>query len=911
MNDQLFNHAEPETVRGIITRIFWREGTRLIAQITTSSQSRTNAGKRFPSTLSVLGTMADPKEQQEYEFTGTLSFNKQYSRHQLSFEAYHTILPDDRDGIIDYLINVAKWLGPKHAKEVVDAFGDDTLNVLKNDPDRVAAAKIAGLTMDRITEMQESLKRNEKLEAAMVETSTLLAGVVGPITIRKAITKWACDAATKIRTNPFVLMGLPGIGFKVADAVHRKLNGKPGDPIRHDAAVLYSLNESAYGNGHTAIPLNDLDMNVRKLVETFDSGAINRAIEREDVVSVSNEVTDLRYGLADIVEAESYAASKMQAIVDIGEAAEIPPVQVSPKDMATDQAQAVEQFANARVFILTGGPGTGKTWTVARIVEALRASLLTVSLCAPTGKAAKQITLAMQAVGGGQATTIHSLLEAGVDPETEEFAFGRNEHNQLEDDVIVVDETSMVDVNLFHSLLRAVPDTTRLLFVGDSYQLPSVGPGAVLRDMIRAGIPHAELTEIKRNAGRLVLACHAIKDGQTPTPSEKLDLENGENWRHLDVGTPSDVLDMTRTLLTNNIPDLGIDPVWDVQVISPTNEAGALSCKAFNDMLQPILNPNGCDMKGVKGFRTGDKVVRVRNGVVKGWNTTPDSIFEAQPLPNGRINRKLSLGKDQPKPPDSGETRIVNGDIGKIIGLDADKLIVHFPFPDRVVALPKNEHKLKLAYCLTCHKMQGSETPVVILPLHTSMNKSPILNREWLYTAMSRAKRFIITVGQLDTMVPAIAKIGNDARKTTLQDWIQRDRKPRTSNEVADGGETSKPVTLDDITKAADALQHAKDARSPIVNVTELEKGAAEVLKNANLPKPPAGIPNHPGMVAVADPFGMVNDLLELDSGIGENDVKFLDGLFEKLNEDPDLALSERQLAWLNDLWDKHGHRVS
>jgi exodeoxyribonuclease V alpha subunit len=313
-------------------------------------------------------------------------------------------------------------------------------------------------------------------------------------------------------------------------------------------------------------------------------------------------------------------------------------------------------------------------------------------------------------------------------------------------DLVVVDEFSMVDVSLAASLFRAIAPGTRLLIVGDHYQLPSVGPGSVLRDLLAAGVPACELTEIKRNTGDIVLACHAIKAGQPVMPSLQLVPEEGLNFRHLEVSDPYQIQEIIRELVTVRMPQRGYDPVWDVQVISPMNEKTLLSCLHINEMLQAALNPMGKEVKGTP-FRLGDKVIQRKNETI-------------------------------------GEVFVVNGDQGTLTFYDDQekrdrfgvqpptfKLHVEFQDPARQAHIPVKDHHLALAYCLTIHKLQGSEAPVIIIPVHNSFGA--FFNRELIYTGISRARDICITVGQWGALEAAVGRVGNNRRITRLAEMIQ------------------------------------------------------------------------------------------------------------------------------------------
>ena len=459
-----------------------------------------------------------------------------------------------------------------------------------------------------------------------------------------------------------------------------------------------------------------------------------------------------RWATPRIARAEENVAAKIRTILD--NESPLEEVNINTEGFARDQIEATELFKKSRLFILTGPPGTGKTYMLARLVEAMRGQLI--EMCAPTGKAAKQISMSMEKTTGHKARTIHSLLCPQMNEETLEFEFIHGPKNPLPVDFLVIDEMSMVDIRLAESLFMALDNKTRILIVGDQYQLPSVGPGSVLRDMLAANVPNYELSEIKRNQGLIVKACHSIKNGIRPTPcTGRLDLEQGFNWRHVQSESTNEIMEIVKNLYTYAIPALEIaDMQTVVLTISPMNERGDLSCEKMNKAIQEILKRDRVAVAGLE-FSVGDKIVRLKNGLVTGQT----------------IEKGVD---DDPDECENQKVRIVNGDVGIVEAIEGNKIQIRFSNPERVVWLPKSDHNVKLAYCMTCHKMQGSEAKIVIMPMHKEFTYSPIMTNEWVYTAFSRAKIALITVGQFETIRSAMRKTGNDKRKTLLQRMIDR-----------------------------------------------------------------------------------------------------------------------------------------
>jgi len=401
------------------------------------------------------------------------------------------------------------------------------------------------------------------------------------------------------------------------------------------------------------------------------------------------------------------------------------------------QACALDMVKNYQISVLSGSAGTGKTTAVKMIINWAISQSMRVLCCCPSGKAAKR----MNEATGFPAATIHKALQAHM--EKGQFVFLHNESDPVMADLIIVDECSMVGNSLLAKLLAAVPEGCKVLLIGDPRQLPSVQAGNVFLDIIKSEcIPHTALTETFRFSGDIIKACTAIRDGHYYTPSSTLDPDSGKNLRHIECDNQEHILDIITTLIKERIPERGYHPIWDCQVISPVNERGALSCKAINTRLRNELNPlsSGSIQAKDTEFRVGDKVINTKN-------------------------REISLTAKQP-------SYIVNGDMGEVFIIPTDKKQIGIRFfdPERETMLPKKDKSILGAYCITCHRMQGSEAPVVIIPVHKSFGRS--LNRAWIYTAISRGKEIVITVGQQDAINAAIGNNSSIQRKTRLKEKL-------------------------------------------------------------------------------------------------------------------------------------------
>ncbi len=395
-------------------------------------------------------------------------------------------------------------------------------------------------------------------------------------------------------------------------------------------------------------------------------------------------------------------------------------------NLFTDQITALETAKQNRVFILTGAPGTGKSTVAKEILDHYEAQELRCVLAAPSGKAAKR----MYECTGRQASTIHKLLE----PEKvkDKFVFTRNADNPIQADLILLDEVSMVDTTLMARLLEAVAPGTILVMLGDTHQLPSVGPGNILKDMIQSGlIPCTELTIIKRqDEGLIIKNCHHIKNGQ----DIELDNSAAKDFFFMQREDEIDIQETVLELISNRLPkSYKADPLRDIQIITPLREKTELSCKALNELCQAKLNPNpkpdNCS------FKVGDKVIQTKNDY---------------------------------------EKEIVNGDIGYIKTIDkGDKLIgVEFENPTRLISIPLYGNDLELAYACTCHRLQGSEAPIVIIPIHRCFG-TLIMQRNWIYTAISRAKKVCILVGQVEEIPKIIRRNQQQKRFTNLAEFLR------------------------------------------------------------------------------------------------------------------------------------------
>lgn len=683
---------------------------------------------RLKSKETVKGSMADPQRGSVYTFTGRWENHPQYGR-QFSFIDYTVELPTSEEAIREYLEENAPNIGPQRSLAIVKTFGEETLTICKDFPERLAA-EIPGISTAGAERIAHRLRELAEREAMEIELKQIFTGSrITRRTIEAIKLLWGVDAPKKIKQNPYRLIdedSIPGVGFIIADQIARNCGYEHEGEGRIRAGIIHVMNEAAWQHGHVCLTWDELTESAAKLL------AVTPALVDNHIAPMVAEGKLLLYKrdwetwvyLPNMKRDEELIASKIHALLD-HKLDKVHPGDM--QDLYDDQRQAMQGALSSSVFILTGAPGTGKTWTVNRIVAALEPTLSHIALAAPTGKAAKRMT----ELTGRPAHTIHRLLEPEVGP-SGEWHFSRDMHDPIEADVVIVDELSMTDQWLMARLLDAIQPGTRLILVGDIYQLPSVGPGNVLGDLIKSGIiPCVELTTIKRqDPGLIITNCHRIKEGQDAI----LSTDAGGDFVFVSRQEPKAIQTAIVELAVDRIPArFDLNPMRDIQVLSPVRETTELSCKALNEILQDRLNPVKDPMFQGKKFRPGDKVIQTKNDYEYG---------------------------------------IVNGDLGYIREIHRRELIVEFENPTRLVHLPVANNDLELGYCLTTHRYQGSECPVIIIPVHRSL--SPLVTqRPWLYTSLSRARSLCVVVGQGSEVGAIIRRNWSGRRKTNLTTMLQ------------------------------------------------------------------------------------------------------------------------------------------
>jgi exodeoxyribonuclease V alpha subunit len=696
--------------------------------------------------ISVKGSMVSPQIGMEYVFTGKWVKHPKYGE-SFSFTEYKTSYPKDLTAIRSYLAENCKWIGPEISKKLVNMFGEKTLDICKNDPDRVSS-EISGITPKRAQEITTMLKDGEAGENVQLELKKILAGIrVSKRATSKILEAYKHEAPEKIRKSPYRLIDdIDGIGFLTADEIAMKVGfDKFGKP-RICAGIIHILKEGSM-SGNTGLPFSELVSKAHTLLGFADrriTDVIKSLVEKKVLacrkLAKEKGLYDL-YCLKKLYEQEKSIAVKLQELLHGNSF--ISASEPSLNDLAIDQKEAIQEAVKSKVFILTGAPGVGKTFLIERIINSFPEGTKII-LAAPTGKAARRMT----EQSGKEAMTIHRLLEPEIysEPNKEpEFRFTRNSCNPINADLIILDESSMIDVPLMASFINAVSPETRLIMVGDTYQLPSVGPGNILKDMINAGlIPTTELTIIKRqDEGLIIKNCHKIKNGKN------IELENStaKDFFFLKRKDERSIKETIIDLVIKRLPQAyNADSLKDIQIISPLREKTGLSCKCLNKTCQEMLNSSPKLDKIL--FKIGDKVIQTKNDY---------------------------------------ETGIINGDIGYIrsINLGERTIYVDFKNPGRLIEIPLYGNNLELAYSLTCHKFQGSETRIVIIPIHKSFGPL-IMQRNWLYTAISRAKEACILVGQREEIPKIIKRNKQQKRFTNLEAFLKEEHARKKQNEERD-----------------------------------------------------------------------------------------------------------------------------
>ncbi|MCC0718016.1 ATP-dependent RecD-like DNA helicase [Clostridioides sp. ZZV14-6105] len=672
----------------------------------------------------VVGCMPTLAMGESIEVEGKWVNHKIYGT-QFEVNSFMPVKPSSLEGIYVYLSSgMIHGIGEKMAKRIIDKFGVDTLDVIQNYPEKLQ--EVEGIGSKKVKQIVKSYEEDRELRNIIIELSPF--GIT-PNYCLKIYKKYKSSAIEIINKNPYQLAeDIRGIGFKVADSIANKIGIDKNSKDRVCQGILYTLNKSL-SNGHTYLPEHILIQDSEKLLEL--SGDIVKECvmmlvynQKTHIEKVNNEnlIYLMPYYLSEngvcsqIVKLSQYEFEDLN--IDIEN--EIKILEDDKKiKLAEKQVLAVKESMNSGVLIITGGPGTGKTTTINAIIDIFENNGKSVTLAAPTGRAAKR----MSETSNKEAKTIHRLLEMGFSTD-DDLTFFKDEEDPINSDVIIVDEVSMVDIILMYNLLRAIKLGTRVILVGDSDQLPSVGAGNVLKDMIDSNIINVvKLNEIFRQAqeSMIIVNAHKINNGEPLHLNTK-----GKDFFFIRKSTNEEILNEIIGLVNERLPKFyNVDKLKDIQVLSSMRK-GELGVTNLNIELQKYLNKKEKfkveESFSKRLFRVGDKVMQVKNNYTKKWET-----------------------EDQKE---SGEG-IYNGDIGYVYYIDKDKKTIYVLFDQtKIVSYLYDElDEIDHSFCTTIHKSQGSEFPVVVIPI--TWAPPMLLSRNLLYTAVTRAKKLVVLVGDV------------------------------------------------------------------------------------------------------------------------------------------------------------------
>ncbi len=724
-----------------------------------------------------------------YRFFGAI---KEYrGADQFVFDSFVTEQPAGSDAIVAYLTQ-CHGIGPAMARSIYAQYGDNAIQKLREHPESVADST-PRLTVENAVKASEFLKKSEKTERTKVDLLSLIKGRGFPKrTIDALIDDWGASAAAMVRRNPYLLMHYKGCGFLKTDRMYLDLGLNPGRAKRQALCAWHAVAQQS--GGDTWFPFAIVRDHLRKSISSASidieramslavrSGMLSERCEKGQRWVAESSKAKQESRIAELVdEARREFESETSRLLWDGIASEL-------SEVTDHQRENAHLATSGFIAVLAGRPGTGKTYTVARLVQILndRYGFDHIAIAAPTGKAAVRVTAAMTAAGlMFRASTLHSLL--GFTGE----GFSFNRQKPLPYKFIVVDESSMIDASMMVALLEARAEGTHILFVGDPNQLAPVGHGAPLRDFIMANVPHGELKLIRRNSGRIVQSCADIIDHSRLSVSPSLDLPTDENLAFLEKATPEEQVDTLAALFQRFQRDFNagipsaIDPVWDAQVIVAVNDKSELGRKPLNVKLQQLLNPDGRRVDG-NPFRVGDKIINTKNASYKSIATQ-------------REESEAWHTKDGSRLPNEETTAYVaNGEQAEVIDVDTTKIIARLTSPDRTILIPRSAKKVtesgdspddnddeatgsgcawELGYAISGHKSQGSEWKYAVVVVDDYPGAKMVQSKQWIYTSISRAKVICFLIGQLKTANQACSRDALFARKTFLVEEIRSNRK--------------------------------------------------------------------------------------------------------------------------------------
>ena len=699
--------------------------------------------------LTCVGTFSDIAEGENIEARGVFTDHPTYGR-QFKVQSFEEKAPQDVVAIERYLGSGAiKGVGIALAARIVRRFKEDTFRIIEEEPERLA--EIKGISDRKAMEIADQVNAKRDLRQAMIFLQQY--GISTTLAV-KIYNQYGQEVYGILQENPYRMADdIEGVGFRTADEIASRVGIRTDSDFRIRSGIQYALLQAS-GEGHTYLPMEELTGRASQLLglepEYIENHYMNLAMDRKIIMRQVDGVTQIYSSAFFYMEANTATMLKQ---LDISY--DVPDIEIEMRlrqiekqtkmDLDEHQVEAVKEAVRNGLLIITGGPGTGKTTTINTIIRYFEMEWMDIFLAAPTGRAAKR----MSETTGFEARTIHRMLELNGGMEGN-AGFERNEQNPLETDVIIIDEMSMVDISLMYALLKAVVAGTRLILVGDVNQLPSVGPGSVLKDIIDSGMFHTvKLTKIFRQASTsdIIVNAHKINRG------EPVSLDNKSmDFFFLKRYDADKIINVTLQLIKQKLPKFVGASEYDIQVLTPMRK-GLLGVERLNTVLQMYLNPPDASKRekeyGSTLFREGDKVMQVKNNYQLEWE----------------IRSKYGLMIDK-------GTGIFNGDMGIIEEINdfAETMTISFD-EGRMVEYPyKLLEELELAYAITIHKSQGSEYPAVVIPLLTGPRM--LMNRNLLYTAVTRAKKCVTIVGNDETFQMMIENNAEQRRYSGLKDRL-------------------------------------------------------------------------------------------------------------------------------------------
>jgi exodeoxyribonuclease V alpha subunit len=677
--------------------------------------------------VAIVGVLPSPMPGETLRLKGEWVVDSKFGE-QFRVQSCLSVLPATLTGIEKYLgSGLVKGIGPIMAKRIVAKFGLETLDIIEDSNEKLL--EVDGIGHIRVERIARAWQEQKEIREVMIFLQGEGVSSTYAVKIYKA---YGDKSISVVRENPYRLaLDISGIGFKTADKIAQNMGIDSSSPMRAEAGIIHVLSELV-DEGHVYYPYEELKEKAAELLEVdkeiLDMALVTLTEQRRVVIEELSEhravyLTPLHVAEVNVATRLKTLLSSPRQLLQIDIEKAIEWVQrVNRIELAEMQKEALRKAVTGKVMVITGGPGTGKTTLVNSIIKILGKKEQRIALASPTGRAAKRLS----EVTGREAKTIHRLLEFSPS----EGGFKRNEENPLDADLVIIDEVSMVDILLMNHLLKAIPPMATMLLVGDADQLPSVGPGNVLKDIITSEqVETIRLTEIFRQAQESLIVVNAHRVNRGEYLQLKPSSGQQSNLYFFDREEPEKVLAVIKELCKRKLPSVfHLDPLEDIQVMTPMHR-GTVGVANLNAELQNLLNPNGeAVARGGRLFRVNDKVMQIKNNY---------------------------------------EKEAFNGDIGQIVGIDLEEQKLVVKFEDRIIDYDWSElDELVLAYAISIHKSQGSEYPAVVIPLLTQ--HYIMLQRNLLYTAITRAKRLVVLVGSKRAIAIAIKNNKVQFRYTNL-----------------------------------------------------------------------------------------------------------------------------------------------